>query len=167
MLRPDTLVHNTLTTMARQRLGVDEQCCGAVIHFLNACAELEAALHQRLEQSGLTDSKFGILLALFTLHPSPACPADLACYTGFTRSSISEAVHELHAAGCVALERSPQDARTIEVRLTDLGQRAVNAAATAYLQALASVTQPLASGSLSELRQLASRFTEGAARLST
>lgn len=165
MIRPNTLVFATLTTMARQRLRLDEERCAAVLEVLNGCASLDSALHRQLGASGLSDLRFGILLALFTLAPSPACPADLAVYTGFTRSSIADAVTELHVRGYVMLERSPADRRSVDVRLTDRGRQVVDEAAMRYLTGLAMVARRLATESPARLRRLRACFADSAAQL--
>lgn len=165
MIRPDTLAFNTLATMARQRLGLEESSCVALLSLLTSSALLDAALRHQLEEAGLTDSKFGVLVVLFNLHPRATCPADLAAYTGYTRSSISDAVHELHAAGYVAVDRATDDARNVEVRLTARGRQSVDTVATAYLQSLATVTRSVAAGSAAELRRLAAHFATGVAHL--
>ncbi len=161
MIRRNTLVFSTLTTMARQRLGVDEPRCAAALQLLDTCVELDSALHHQLGKSGLSEAKFGVLLTLFTLDPNPVCPADLAYYAGFTRSSITDAVHELQIQGHVAVERASSDRRSVDVRLTETGRTTVEEAVARYLTSLGSVVTELAAESPAALRRLAANFANG------
>lgn len=162
MIHRNTLVFSSLTRMARQRLGLDESPCSALLELIESCAELDAALHTQLGKDGLSDVKFSILLTLFTLEPHPVCPADLAGYAGFTRSSVTDAVQDLQTRGYVVTERATSDRRSVEVRLTSRGRETVEGAVTRYLQNLHAVLQALANESPAVLRRLGHTFAHSA-----
>jgi len=166
MIRRNTLVFSTVTTMARQRLGLDEARCTAILDLIDACVELDRAVHAELARQGLSDVKFGILVTLFTREPDPVCPADLAGYAGYTRSSVTDAVQDLQARGLVVAERGTADRRSVEVRLTDPGRTAVERAIDDFLSGLGAMTQALADEPPESLRRIAGIVTQRAQLLS-
>ena len=166
MIRRNTLVSSTLTTMARQRLGLDEGRCVALLELLDCGAELDTAMHGQLAKEGLSDVKFSILLSLFALEPNPTCPADLAEYAGYTRSSVTDAVQDLQAHGLVRAERATGDRRSVEVRLTDSGRQTTERAIARYLQNLKTVLQTLTAEPPAILRQIGVHLAQSAQLIS-
>lgn len=167
MIRPDTYVFRTLAAMARQRRELSGVRCGAVAEFLHAGFIVHGALQRQLEQTGLTDLKFAILVALYALDPNPASATDLAYYTGFPRSTVNGGIADLVERRLLATGREPADRRQLHYRLTAEGRRTGEHAALAYLHSVGLVARALPPPALAALQHASSRLAEGAARLSS
>lgn len=163
MTHSDTLAVRTLVTMARQRLGLDEPRCLAVLGVSAAGATIDATLHHVLARHGLTALKFNVLVVLSALEPSPVAPADLAHYTGFSRSSVSTALSELQDRGCLITGRNLQDRRSIDALLTDEGRRVVDSAVPDYLGALGTLATLFAADDADRLTRLSDRLVAASA----
>jgi DNA-binding MarR family transcriptional regulator len=131
---PDSLVVRTLLATARQRPGLNEARCRLVLEWLRTGATVRAALRETLASCGLTGLRFAVLIVLFTLDPEPTTPADLASHAGVSRAAITGALDDLHAHHLVERERDAVDRRTINIRLTDAGRKAVDSALQRLLQ---------------------------------
>ena len=131
---PDSLVVRTLLATARQRPGLDEARCRLVLEWLLTGAAVRAALRESLAPCGLTELKFAVLVALFTLDPESSTPADLATHSGASRAAITDALDGLQVHRLVARERDAVDRRTIDVRLTEAGRKAIDFALQRFLQ---------------------------------
>lgn len=159
MIHADTFAVRTLVTMARQRLGLDEPRCFAALGVASSGAVIDTSLHGALVRHRLTRLQFELLVVLIAVEPWPVSPADLAYYTGFTRSSVSSAVGELRHRGCLTVARSIMDRRSIDARLTDAGRHLVEAAIPDYLHALGSLVALFNSEEASALRRVRDRLT--------
>jgi DNA-binding MarR family transcriptional regulator len=130
---PDSLVIRTLLTIARQRSGLDETGCQLVLEWLQTGVAIRGVLRKSLALHGLTELKFSILVALFSLDPIPAMEADLANHARAARPSVTRALEELEQQRLVARAPSTIDHRVINVKLTRKGQTAIDAALHHYL----------------------------------
>lgn len=166
MIRPDTLVFRTLSAMARQRRGMDDARCSAVTELLHTSFLIHLALQRQLEDSGLSDLKFAILVALYALDPNPATTTDLAFYTGFTRSAVTTAVTELTARKLIESERDPADRRVLYLRPTNAGRRLSERAALDYLHTVGQAARTLPPPAITALQRTCARLAEGTLRLS-
>lgn len=158
MIHSDTFAVRTLVTMARQRLGLEEPRCSAALGLATGGAAIDRALHGSLTRHSLTRLQFELLVVLIAVEPWPVAPADLAYYTGFTRSSVSSALGELQHRGCLTAARSTLDRRSIDARLTDAGRRLIEAAIPDYLQVLSSLVALFNAEEASAIRRLCDRL---------
>ena len=158
MIHSDTFAVRTLVTMAHQRLGLEEPRCLSALGLAAAGAAIDRALHGALSRHNLTQLQFELLVVLIAVEPWPVAPADLAYYTGFTRSSVSSAIGELQHRGCLTAARSTLDRRSIDARLTDVGRRLIEAAIPDYLQVLGSLVALFNSEDASTIRRLCDRL---------
>jgi len=131
---PDSLVARTLLAAARQRPGLDEMNCQFVLEWMQIGAMAQDVLRDSLARFGLTEAKFSILVALFTLDPDPVMEADLANHAGVTRPSVTNALHELQEQGLVGRTRNTVDRRVINVHITKKGHATIDAAIQHYLE---------------------------------
>lgn len=155
------LMARTLLSVARQRRELDEPRCRIVIEFMNAAMRLRSALHATLAAEGLSELRFFALVVLFALDPEPTNAADLAAYTGATRSSITDVVDQLQAAGLALRERDTADRRIIYVRLTEAGRAAADHSAVAFLRAAAGLARRVDGQSAADAQRLCAQLLEG------
>jgi DNA-binding MarR family transcriptional regulator len=133
--RSDSLAGRTLVAVARQRKGLDAARCQVVFEHLDTALALQMTLHRALADYRLSDLQFGVLVALFALHPEPAAPADLADYTAVSRAAITDALVRLESLQLISRARDKNDRRVFHVHLTPLGQKTVDQALMVYLRA--------------------------------
>lgn len=158
MIHSDTFALRTLVTMAHQRLGLDDPRCLATLGLAATGAAIDRALHSALTRHSLTRLQFELLVVLIAVEPWPVAPADLAYYTGFTRSSVSSALGELQHRGCLTAARSTLDRRSVDARLTDAGRRLIEATIPDYLHVLGSLVALFNSEEASVIRRLCDRL---------
>ncbi|MDM5200797.1 MarR family transcriptional regulator [Fictibacillus enclensis] len=90
------------------------------VEFLNECwTDLYYFLHYRHEEK-LTHQNVRCMQAV--KKKTKASVADLAEVLGVTRHSASEHVQRLVEKGYLQKERSPEDKRTVYVKLTEAGE---------------------------------------------
>ncbi|HWA25459.1 MAG TPA: MarR family winged helix-turn-helix transcriptional regulator [Lacunisphaera sp.] len=167
MIRPDTLVFRTLAAMSRQRRDMPGTRCDAVAELLHTGSLVHLALRRQLEEAGLTDLKFAVLVALYALEPHRATTNDLAFYTGYTRPAVAEAITELSARRLVASERDTTERRVLYLRLTPAGRQLGERTALDYLRAIARMTRDLKPPALAALQRACVHLAQGALRLSS
>ena len=133
--RSESLAGRTLVAVARQRKGLDAMRCQLVFEHLDTALALQLTLHRALAAYRLSDLQFGVLVALFALHPEPAAPADLANYTAVSRAAITDALVRLESLQLISRTRDRDDRRVYHVHLTPVGQITVDRALMGYLRA--------------------------------
>jgi len=157
-----SLMLQTLLTMARQREGLSEPRCRAVLGFIEAGGAVDARLRAALARDGLTRTKFAILVALFAIDPMPASPSDLALHIGAGRPSVSAAITGLARRRLVVSERSSPDRRISYVHLTVAGREITDRAAMHCLQLADHLALRLAPDAQAALLRGCAALQEGA-----
>jgi DNA-binding MarR family transcriptional regulator len=99
--------------------------------------ELTRVLEARLiSNSGLSGADYALLHPLSTAEDGVLRTRDLGRSVGWERSRLSHQVSRMEKRGLVAREDCAADARGSMVRLTDLGRKAVEAAAPDHVDAV-------------------------------
>jgi DNA-binding MarR family transcriptional regulator len=132
----------------------------AWIRFLRAHAAVTRQLSARLEAAhGLTLSDYDVLVQLYYAPERALRRVDIARAVLLTASGITRLLEGLEAAGYVAKETCPSDARVSYAKLTDAGRAKLNAAATTHLRGIDELFLSRYSGSeLSTLAELLGRL---------
>lgn len=102
-------------------------------------SRLQVELGHILENMGLTDREFRILLAFYVLDPEPVAPADLAFHVGLSRGSLHTTVRKLQQAGYVARQRNRQRRGATNLLLSPRGRKAADERVAEYLAGLAAL----------------------------
>ncbi len=116
-----------------------------LLHRAGQFADEEFALG--MERSGLTARQF-VVLSVVASEDNPS-QTTICDHSGIDRSTLADIVRRLVARGLLARRRTRQDARMYAVRLTDAGQKALDAgsaAAKAVDQTLLGVLSPAQRG---------------------
>ena len=160
MIARDTLVYRTLVSMARQRPGLDEPRCRAVLELLATADALRTAMRHNVALLGVSELQFSVLLVLLTVDPLPCTPALLADHTCVSRSAITEALDRAEERKWITRQRSREDRRTYFIALTDLGRNVIDQLAPSVLRQMAELAHDLVGAAPQRLRQLCSRLGE-------
>ncbi|HET6989592.1 MAG TPA: MarR family winged helix-turn-helix transcriptional regulator [Kribbella sp.] len=105
----------------------------------DAYRELTGALEGRLiANSGLSGADYALLHPLSSAEDGVLRTRDLGRSVGWERSRLSHQVSRMEKRGLVCREDCPSDARGSMVRLTDVGRKAIEAAAPDHVAAVRS-----------------------------
>jgi len=105
--------------------------------YRDAYRELMRALESRLiGNSGLSGADYALLHPLSVAEQGVLRTRDLGKSVGWERSRLSHQVSRMEKRGLVCREECVSDARGSMVRLTDLGRKAVEAAAPDHVDAV-------------------------------
>jgi DNA-binding MarR family transcriptional regulator len=105
--------------------------------YRDAYRELMRALESRLiGNSGLSGADYALLHPLSVAEEGVLRTRDLGRSVGWERSRLSHQVSRMEKRGLVCREECVSDARGSMVRLTDLGRKAIDAAAPDHVDAV-------------------------------
>jgi DNA-binding MarR family transcriptional regulator len=105
--------------------------------YRDAHRELMRALESRLiGNSGLSGADYALLHPLSVAEHGVLRTRDLGKSVGWERSRLSHQVSRMEKRGLVCREECVSDARGSMVRLTDLGRKAIDAAAPDHVDAV-------------------------------
>ncbi|GAB2673923.1 MarR family winged helix-turn-helix transcriptional regulator [Kribbella swartbergensis] len=105
--------------------------------YRDAYRELMRALESRLiGNSGLSGADYALLHPLSVAEDGVLRTRDLGKSVGWERSRLSHQVSRMEKRGLVCREECASDARGSMVRLTDVGRKAVEAAAPDHVDAV-------------------------------
>ena len=105
--------------------------------YRDAYRELMRALESRLiGNSGLSGADYALLHPLSVAEQGVLRTRDLGKSVGWERSRLSHQVSRMEKRGLVCREECVSDARGSMVRLTDLGRKAIDAAAPDHVDAV-------------------------------
>jgi DNA-binding MarR family transcriptional regulator len=105
--------------------------------YRDAYRELMRALEARLiGNSGLSGADYALLHPLSVAENGVLRTRDLGRSVGWERSRLSHQVSRMEKRGLVCREECVSDARGSMVRLTDLGRKAIEAAAPDHVDAV-------------------------------
>ena len=112
---------------------------------------------QQAEAAGITPAQHQLLLAIRG-HPDPRGPTvgDIAGYLLVRHHSAVELIDRAVVAGLVVRQSDTEDARTVRVSLTSLGDKRLERLTTSHLEELNRLNSEL---HLEELRRLAPQLT--------
>lgn len=105
--------------------------------YRDAYRELNGALEARLiSNSGLSGADYALLHPLSVSGDGVLRTRDLCREVGWERSRLSHQVSRMERRGLVVREECASDARGSMVRLTDVGRKAIEAAAPDHVDAV-------------------------------
>ncbi|MGW1345800.1 MarR family winged helix-turn-helix transcriptional regulator [Kribbella sp. NPDC002412] len=105
--------------------------------YRDAYRELMRALETRLiSNSGLSGADYALLHPLSVAEDGVLRTRDLGKSVGWERSRLSHQVSRMEKRGLVCREECVSDARGSMVRLTDVGRKAIEAAAPDHVDAV-------------------------------
>ena len=99
---------------------------------------------QQAEAAGITPAQHQLLLAVHG-HPDPRGPTigDIAGYLLVRHHSAVELIDRAVAAGLVARQPDPDDARTVRIALTARGRERLETLASSHLEELGRLTNEI------------------------
>lgn len=115
-------------------LRLENQLCFALV---TAARNVVAIYRPILEPLGLTHPQYLVMLALW--ERSPRSLNDLAADLALDPATASPLVKRLEKEGLIARERSSEDERRLDIRLTDAGARLRERAVDVPRQVMAAV----------------------------
>nr|WP_228479703.1 MarR family transcriptional regulator [Microbacterium sp. A18JL241] len=121
-------------TESDDMLKLENQLCFALV---TAARNVVAIYRPILEPLGLTHPQYLVMLALW--ERSPRSLNDLAADLALDPATASPLVKRLEKEGLIARERSSEDERRLDIRLTDAGTRLRERAVDVPRQVMAAV----------------------------
>lgn len=121
-------------TTADDMLKLENQLCFSLV---TAARNVVAIYRPILEPLGLTHPQYLVMLALW--ERSPRSLNNLAADLALEPATLSPLVKRLEREGLVARERSNEDERRLDIRLTDAGARLRERAVDVPRQVMAAV----------------------------
>lgn len=100
----------------------DSTIASLFLDFQWTFREMQKAYDSVLEQYGLSESKFIILMFLERAADHSLMPSELADKLGASRATITKLVNNMERAGMIQKIPSPTDKRAVQVQLTDTGK---------------------------------------------
>ena len=158
MIVRDTLFYRTLVSMARQRPGLDEPRCQAMLDILSAADALRSALRHSLHYAEISELQFCVLTILLALDPLPCTPALLADHAGVSRAAITEALDRIEERKWITRDRSQEDRRTYFIRLTEFGRSVIDQLGPAVIRHLALQADGLKGKAPQQLQELCGKL---------
>ncbi len=147
--------------MARRVPRLDEQESAAWLALVSLIELLPSALDSQLQRdSDMTHFEFSVLSILRFSPDQTLRMSDLAAGTTATLPRLSHVVTRLEKRGIVERLPCPEDKRATNVRLTDVGRRAVIRATPGHIALVRSaVLDSLSREQLGQLEQIAGSIT--------
>ena len=100
----------------------DSTIASLFLDFQWTFREMQKAYDSVLEQYGLSESKFIILMFLERAVDHSLMPSELADKLGASRATITKLVNNMERAGMIQKIPSLTDKRAVQVQLTDTGK---------------------------------------------
>jgi DNA-binding MarR family transcriptional regulator len=119
------------------------------------------AENEFLHSKALSQGRFTVLMLLNRACSDPKTPAELADEAGVTRATITGLLDNLERDGLVVREMSPEDRRTILVRLTEQGQRCLDGLLPHYCRRVSAIMEPLTEAERITMVQLLQKVQQG------
>jgi DNA-binding MarR family transcriptional regulator len=151
-LPPDTDWRTLLPLCLRQagqRVNEAAAAGELLLRFTASARALHNGLMRIFGPAGFTDHKFTVLVVLSATDPRPSTASQLAAHASITRASMTNVLDDLERRGWIARQRNSADRRTIRVKLTASGRRAIAKATALFLGIAAEMVRPLAPSDLS------------------
>lgn len=128
----------------RERPDLDVSPMGVFGRMTRLSRAQRSASEARLAGFGLNAAEFDVLATLRRSgRPYALTPGQLAEAVMVTSGGMTGRIDRLVAAGLVARENDPKDRRSLRVRLTPAGLRAIDSAVVEHLAAEAELLAPL------------------------
>ena len=130
----------------------EKRALAAYVKLRRADETLTAHLKRGIGKSGLTESQYFVLDALY--HLGPLCQRDLAGKLLRTSGNITMVIDNLEKRGLALRQRARKDRRMMMVSLTPKGKRTVNTIFPVQVKVLADLMGTLSAAEQDELARL-------------
>lgn len=117
------------------------------------------AIAAKVQEYGLTTPQFGVLEALY--HLGPLSLGELADKLLVTGGNVTYVMDRLEAQGLVYRDRSPEDRRVIQAKLTDRGTELVREVFPGHAEYVEHLARHLGTEELATLRSLLKTLGKG------
>jgi DNA-binding MarR family transcriptional regulator len=132
--------------------------------FLEMHRNLQLVLERQLNEHGLSDADYTVLVPLSEGPRAGLRARDLRAAAGWDRSRLSHQLRRMEQRGLIARTECETDARGTMVQLTEQGRRAVGAAAPGHVGAVRECfVDLLAPAEVSTLTDVFTRVRDAAA----
>ncbi|WP_225419866.1 MarR family winged helix-turn-helix transcriptional regulator [Levilactobacillus cerevisiae] len=131
------------------------------LNFQWAYREMQRQYDQVLANSGLSESKFIILMFLAQAPQQQLAPSVIADKLGATRATVSKLLKGMVAQAWVARVASPTDKRSTLIQLTAAGQQTVTAFLPHNFAAVQTIMAPLSPAEIDQLNGLLQKINQG------
>jgi DNA-binding MarR family transcriptional regulator len=135
--------YDCLLKAAERYPALEPSAFEAFLHLLRTGDSVFAAENAFLQEQGISQGRFTVLMLLNRLCHEPSNPAALADQSSVTRATMSGLLDTLEKDGMVARETAADDRRTVLVRLTDKGQSLLDRVLPEYCRTVSSIMEPL------------------------
>lgn len=116
----------------------------------------------KIQEYGLTTPQFGVLEALY--HLGPLSLGDLAGKLLVTGGNVTYVMDRLEEQRFVYRERSPEDRRVIQAKLTEKGRSLIEGVFQGHAEFIEELTRHLEPAEKRELRRLLKKLGVGVAK---
>lgn len=145
---------NTSERLSSIYPSIDAAAYALCSHFLDTAAAITDGLGGSVEQHGLSDGRFRVLLVLLKAGDDTLTPSDIAERAGVTRATVTGLLDGLERSGLIQRQSHRSDRRRILVTLTPAGMERMAAAVPNYfsgVQKVMSCLQPCERDALLQL----------------
>lgn len=133
LLASASFLVRTLVAIAERRAGSDSLACRLALLHIEIATLLHRSLYRALACHRLTDVQFAVLVVLFSTEPDAIAMSVLAEHAAVSPSAASDALEKLESLDFARRTRDRFDRRVIYARITESGQKTVDAAVNDYL----------------------------------
>lgn len=138
-----TLPLRRLLCIARQSGIAEPASCAVTLLLLSTSRVVRHGLQRIMKPLGMSEARFLSLVTLYTLDPTPSCPANLAYHVEVTRTAMTDTLDQMEKQGWVRRKRLEADRRVVHVFLTDKGREIAAGAIGHFLKAAEAIASSL------------------------
>ena len=153
--------YDCLLKAAERYPELDPRAFEAFLHSLRTADAVSGREAEFLQQRGVSQSRFMVLMLLNRASETPSTPAELADETNVTRATMTGLVDTLEKDGLVARESSSSDRRTILVRLTEKGRTFLDSILPDYCRFVSEMMAPLSDAERKQFVRLLQKLQQG------
>lgn len=145
---------------------LDPEGATAFLAFLRTACEIFHASEEHFARNGMSCGRFTVLALLNRKPGQTLTPSQIADACGVTRATITGLLDNLEDEGFIRRERSTADKRTLQVRLTEAGQRFLDRMLPDHFRRMRRLMGALGPRDRKELRRLSALIAQGVPSLS-
>lgn len=151
----------TLEKFADRYPQADVTAISSFLHLLRVATDLSIALDNCLNQYGLLQGRWWVLILLMREDNKTSTPSTLAVQAGVSRATMTGLVDGLEQNGLVERVFAQDDRRSIQIRLTATGQAKLDQVMPDYYQRLRECMQGLDEASRLQLNAILTTINAG------
>jgi DNA-binding MarR family transcriptional regulator len=163
LLLKDLPRFDCLLKAAERYPALDPSAFEAFLHLLRTGDSVFASESAFLADRGVSQGRFTVLMLLNRLCNEPSTPAGLADHAAVTRATMSGLIDTLEKDGMVVRETTPDDRRTVHIRLTAKGQEFIDTLLPDYCRRVSAIMEPLSETERKQLVHLLQKIQQGLA----